>query len=594
MTSKVLLGISCGFHDSAAALVGTDGSVIYASSEERSSRVKGDSAWPQMSIQNALAIANASNNQVVGVCCHENPQKSSLWQVFNKLNPLSDHKPQLSSIKKNLERYKVYTFNLEGLLRRLGLSRQSLFFTDHHVSHAMAARAFSSETSGQVYIFDAFGQGSSGFAGYFDNSRPNNITILKKFKISQSVGLFYSSITALCGFKVLTGEYKLMGLAPYGQPSYYDRICKVFGNPNISKFTTQAIDPFSEHIASDRLQQFLGIQNRIPESPITKQYMDLAASAQFYLEKLIIDIMCQSISSLPKGIEKNIFIGGGVALNCKLTSEIQKKFSDHRVFICPAAGDAGSAIGCCYAKLLDDKSNIQHLQETTTAYLGNNVSQNDTDDYLELLGFRKKAVDESSLLFLSGLLASGKVGAVFKGKSEFGPRALGNRSILADPSKENALSKINKYVKSREDFRPLAPITTEALATSVFYIKAEKMHLLRYMLSLVDVPKSIQDLISSAVHVDGTARLQVINEDDNKFIYELITCFHDLTGVPALINTSFNQRGEPIVDNIEDALTCFVSANLDFLVAGNSILLREEQDESVLMSYQRYESLPLD
>ena len=594
MTDKALLGISCGFHDSAAALVGIDGDVIYASSQERFSRIKGDSAWPEMSINHALAVADAANLQVIGICCHEDPQKSSLWHVINKFNPFSVHKPKFSIIKKNIERYKLYMSSLEGLLKRLGLSRKSLFFTDHHVSHAMAARAFSSEKSGQVYIFDAFGEGSSGFIGYLGNSFSNDITISKIFKVSQSVGLFYSSITALCGFKVLTGEYKLMGLAPYGQPTYYDEICKVFGEPNISEFTTEAINPFSEHIASDRLQKLLGIHNRIPESPVTKKYMDLAASAQFYLEKLIINIIYQNIESLPKELEKNIFIGGGVALNCKLTSEIQKNFSGYRIFICPAAGDAGSAIGCCHAKLLDNISGIHRLKETTTAYLGSSFTQNDIDDYLELFGFRKKSFEDSLPLFLSRLLASGKVGAVFNGKSEFGPRALGNRSILADPSKEDALLKINKYIKSREDFRPLAPITTEELASSTFNIEADKMHLLRYMLSLVDVPKSIQNWIRSAVHVDGTARLQVINKEDNKFIHELITAFHIMTGVPALINTSFNQRGEPIVDTIEDALTCFVSANLDFLVAGNSILLREEQDKSVLMSYQRHEILPLD
>lgn len=594
MKLKVLLGISCGFHDSAAALIGLDGSIIYASSQERFSRIKGDCAWPESSIDNALSIVNQNGLEVIGVCCHENIQRSCLWQVFNKLNPLSKYKPNSDSVKKSLSRYQLYMSHLDELLTSLDLSRQQLFYVDHHISHAMAARAFSPEINGQVYVFDAFGQGSSGIIGYFENSASNKLIINKKFNIYQSIGLFYSSITALCGFKVLSGEYKLMGLAPYGKPKYYKQLCNIFGSPSISKFSTEVINPFSENIANNRLQKMLGINRRVPESLMTQQYMDLAASAQSYLEKLVINIIQTSVNSIPKGLEKNIFIGGGVALNCKLTSEIQKTFADHKVFICPAAGDSGSAIGCCYAKLLADLPNTQRLKVTTTAYLGKNISQAGIDDYLELLGFTKRDINESSVDFLSRLLSDGQVGAFFNGKSEFGPRALGNRSILADPSKENALSIINKYIKSREDFRPLAPITTEELATSVFNVRREKLHLLRYMLSLVDVPASVQNLIPSAVHVDGTARLQVINDTENKFIHSLINCFYLKTGVPALINTSFNQRGEPIVETIDDVLICFASANLDFLVAGNSILLRKEQDESVLMSYRRYESLPLD
>lgn len=355
MKQEVFLGVSSGFHDSAAALLDFDGRIIYAASEERFSRIKGDSSWPEQSINHAITVAKRQNRAIKSVCCHENIQRSVSWHLVNCLNPFSAKFKKFETLYSSLSRYSAFVENIDVLLNKLCLTRHNLYFSDHHVSHAMAAFAYSPAASGLVCVFDAFGQGSSGFFGFFDSSL-NRLRVKHNFDINHSIGLFYSAITRLCGFKVLTGEYKLMGLAPYGTPSMYKKLRDVFGNPTLHEFNTSILDPFADDIASNDLVFALDVQRRIPESSISQPYMDLAASAQIYLEELVVNILKHEVSSMPKDLEKNIILGGGVALNCKLTHRIQKEFSDFDVYICPAAGDSGSAIGACYSRILAETS----------------------------------------------------------------------------------------------------------------------------------------------------------------------------------------------------------------------------------------------
>lgn len=587
---EVYLGISCGLHDSAVALVRRDGLILYACSEERFSRVKGDSCWPKHSLKKAIQIASIQNLKISAVCCHENHQKSFLRSFTRLLNPFQSpvfNRDQLNAI--NAKYFRTIS-QIDALLNKLSLTRNNLFFSDHHISHALASYAYSEAKGGIFFIFDAYGQGASGFVGYMIDEKAS-IKIIKTFKLKQSLGLFYSAITRICGFKVLTGEYKMMGLAPYGKPSYYKRICDTFGNPNINEFCTKILDPFADDLASKDLENYLHLGSRMSESSITSEYFDMAASAQKYLEKLALSILKEHIKKVPPNTPKNIFLGGGVALNCKLTQLIQEEFKDYQISICPSAGDAGSSIGACYAKVLEnDRPKIKN----SSVLIGNEVSAIEVDNFLQVLGFKTYSENDKIVQQIVSLLMDGKIGAVFDGKAEFGPRALGNRSIIADPSKPKALQKINTYIKAREDFRPLAPITTSYLAKKYFEVLPEKNQLLRYMLTLVNVPDKTQKLIGSAVHIDKTARLQVLDKSDERIISKIIRHFYDTSGVPALINTSFNQRGEPIVDSIQDALTCFSSSNLDFLLIQGFLVLRDEQTKQCLDSFRRMTPLSLD
>ena len=586
---KAILGISSGFHDSAAALVDYDGRILFASSEERFTRVKGDKVWPIRAIENILKHAEVHGFEISIICYYENPIVRLRWALTNTLMSSKSLHEKLGRIRRLTFKYIELTVNLESLLNQLSLSRSDLFISDHHLSHATSVLAFSRQKSGLFCILDAFGQDCSGIICHLSSSQ--KLEVLNKLSIHQSVGLFYSAITSLCGFKVLTGEYKLMGLAPYGKPVYLDRLQQVFGSPNIKEFSTRILDPFSLSLASDILQSELAIDSRKPESPINELYLNLAASAQKYLEYLVINILETYLPKLHSSSQRHVFLGGGVALNCKLTSILQDKFSDYTFSICPAAGDSGSSVGACYAYLMEFIS--KDLQSNDTAYLGFCNDQLPIETYLKTLGFKTKYQRSCRPCDLSQLLLEGKVGAIFTGAAEFGPRALGNRSILASPSDKNAISLINTTIKSREDFRPLAPITTLEIYQDVF-AGCSANNLFDYMLTLANIPLDVIALIPSAVHVDGTGRLQVLSATQHPFLHQVITDFYRRTGTPALINTSFNQRGEPIVNSLMDALECFCTTGLDFLCIDSQLLIKSDQNLQTISAFRRKKSFPLD
>ena len=584
-----LFGISYGFHDSAAALVGHDGRIHFASSEERFTRIKGDRSWPQNAINNIIEYAEHNSIQVSGLCYYEDPLKRLSWSIRNSIASSTTLKEKLKRILKFSQNYINTTNQLLSFVESLSLSPSQLYISDHHISHAASALAFSPKQSGLVLILDAFGQDKSGFIGSFANN--GTLSILKSFSVCQSVGLFYSAITSICGFKILSGEYKLMGLAPYGKPHFYEKLKEIFGQPTNTDFSTSILDPFEKNLASKTLLDELGLPVRVPESHIEQKYLDLAASAQKYLERLVVNILKTYITRLPSSSKKNISMGGGVALNCKLTSVLETEFNDYSFSICPAAGDAGSAVGACYAYLTE--YHRASLVTNKTAYLGLNNSALCTRTFLNTIGFKPSSTSPCSPNDFSDLLIEGKVGAIYRGSAEFGPRALGNRSILANPSDPHAISFINTHIKSREDFRPLAPITTIDIQEELFQ-ETTSNQLLQYMLTLIKIPNDVSNLIPSAVHIDGTARLQVITREQNTFLYEVITDFYSRTGIPALINTSLNQRGEPIVNTLQDALECFCSTRLDFICADSFIIKRSDQSKYTISAYTRNSSFPLD
>ncbi|ABM78336.1 carbamoyltransferase C-terminal domain-containing protein [Prochlorococcus marinus] len=585
-----ILGISSGFHDSAAALLSYEGKILFASSEERFTRRKGDKSWPKSVILEILDYAELHDLTIKGICYYENPIKRLRWSLIQSFRASIPLREKIRRARLLSSSYIDLTNHLDSLLSQLNLSSSELFISDHHISHAAASFAFSSHNSGFVCVLDAFGQDCSGIIGYLSPSK--SLRTFKVLSVDQSVGLFYSAITSICGFKILTGEYKVMGLAPYGKPIFFDKLVKIFGYPSINQFSTSILDPFLPALASKLLRSKLGIPSREQEGPIDSVYMDLAASAQKYLEYLVVDIFYTYLPKVPGSCSQHIFLGGGVALNCKLTYVLENTFPNYTFSICPSAGDSGSSVGACYAHLME--FNSTNLHANYSVHLGYSNDKRYIKSSLKSLGFKISIYEGSSLArTISSLLIKGKVGAICTGPSEFGPRALGSRSILANPNDNNAISFVNRSIKSREDFRPLAPVTTLEIYRELFDENSVNQ-LLYYMLTLVKIPSNVINIIPSAVHVDGTGRLQVLRANQNPFLHEIITCFYRESGVPALINTSFNQRGEPLVNTTVDALRCFCSTELDFLCIESELLIKSEQHSNIVSGFRQRSSFPLD
>lgn len=583
-----VIGISQGFHDSAACVVGIDGKVLFASSEERYTRIKGDKSWPKNCLSEIHDYISSSSLNVASVCYYEKYDQRLFWQILNSIKSFILFKIGLRKfIREVISSFRdciALHYSLKDLLGIYSLAYRDLYLSDHHISHLMASYAYSSSSSGIFCVLDAFGQNKSGIVGEIDSDF--GVRVEKNLFVNKSVGLFYSCLTRLCGFKVLTGEYKLMGLAPYGQPKYFNQLCEVFGSPNLSDFDTAVIDIGSSDIVSSDIEKRLGVSKRLPESEISQEYMDWAASAQLYLEYLVTDIVRKMLEKKYPSSDYTLFLGGGVALNCKLNYELRKSFPDLSIAICPAAGDSGSCIGAAYAHLM--QSTKFSLYPNSNVCIGSELNAYDIDRYLNFNNIRFVELSnlEECSDVIASLLADGKIGALFQGNAEFGPRALGNRSILADPSSESALSIINSLIKAREDFRPLAPVTTDNLFKTCFDA-SQYTDLFDYMLSLIRVDENLRSSIYSAVHVDNTARLQVVKHDSNPLLFNILQSFYNQTSIPALINTSFNQRGEPIVNSARDALITFASSELDFLLLERRLIRRSDQSLSAMRVFER-------
>ena len=572
--NNVYLGISFGFHDSSVSIVSCHGQILFAASEERFSRIKGDKRFPKLALSSAINYAKINNLKILSLCYHENPLHRLGWSLRSIF-----YLRQGSKVRHFWDCLNNYVSTCESLISTassLGLTYRDLSFSSHHASHAYSAYAFGEYNPGIVLIADAFGQDASGLLGYF--CKKGNLRTLKQLACSQSIGLFYSSITAYCGFKVLTGEYKLMGLAPYGRPVYLDHLKHIFGEPDLKNFHTDILDIYDFNLARS-LQQFFSFDPREPETEISQHYLDLACSAQVYLELLVLNI----IDFLQHEFEDlefdTLYFGGGVALNCKVTYLIESKYPNLTVQICPSAGDAGSSIGAAYNKLVNSDS-FDFLESCPTSfktpYLGNFENTFCAADFCELHGIKYMTANNSDVASLIvDFLCENKVVGVYQARSEFGPRALGNRSILANPQSKDAVSFVNSKIKSREDFRPLAPITTRKLF-DICFKSAKYSHLMSYMLTLCIVDDAMREKMPSAVHVDSTARIQVLENGENKLIQSVLHEFHLRTSCPALINTSFNQRGEPIVETYEDAFRCFCSTGLAALLMDDVFIARSK------------------
>jgi len=609
-----ILGISAFYHDSAACLV-CDGEILSAAQEERFTRKKHDSAFPINSINYCLEEAGINPAQVNYVVFYDKPflKFERLLETYIAFAPrgLQSFIASMPTwLKDKLFQKSVIAGALKDLWGADIDWEARLLFSEHHLSHAASAFFPSPFESAAVLTMDGVGEWTTTSLAV---GKGNKLSVLKEIHFPHSLGLLYSAITYYTGFKVNSGEYKVMGLAPYGVPRYAQMIKDHL--IDIKEDGSFALDMSYFNyctgltMTGKKFDNLFGGPPRKPESQLTQREMDLAASMQAITEEIVV--------KLAKGIakstgEKNLCLAGGVALNCVANGKLLREKIYENIWIQPAAGDAGGAVGAAlgaYHIMFNRSRKVsQDLDGMKGSYLGPGFSQHEIESALEECGaiFTTYGSDEM-LEMVAQALADGKAVGWMNGRMEFGPRSLGGRSILADPRSPSMQRLLNLKVKYRESFRPFAPSVLREEVSNWFKLDSDSP----YMLLVADVAdhrrkemtmqeqnlfgieklNTLRSTIPSVTHVDYSARVQTVHEDTNPLYYKLIKRFKELTGCPILINTSFNVRGEPIVCTPKDAFRCFMGTGLDLLVVGNAILEKDQQSQSLEHDYKRDFSL---
>ena len=602
--TKNILGISCYYHDSAAALV-VDGKIISAVQEERFSRKKHDSSFPKNSIKYCLDSQNIDLRDIDQIVYYEKPLLTfeRLLETYLSTAPrgcrsfvaamqvwLKEKLFLKSELKKQLISLQKIHF------RDLNPVPPKLFFAEHHQSHASAAFFPSPFKEAAILCMDGVGEWATTSTWI---GKDNEIKPLWEISFPHSLGLLYSSFTYFCGFKVNSGEYKLMGLAPYGNPIYVNKIKNHLINIKEDGTFKLDISYFKYHrgfrMTSRKFHKLFGSKPRKSEEELTQFHMDLAASIQIVTEEIVIKIA----KSLKKdtGIN-NLCLSGGVALNCVANGKLLREKIFNKIWIQPASGDAGSALGAALLGWYQNANNFRHVNPQDSmngTYLGCEFSNKEIKNYLEKIKAPYKVFEDSELFErLAKFLDEGKVIGWFNGKMEFGPRALGGRSIIGDARNKKMQSIMNLKIKYRESFRPFAPSVLEEDVSSQFEINTKSP----YMLFVAQVKKELcnkmtyeqeqlfgidklnisRSSLPAITHIDYSARIQTVSKKTNPRYHKLISEFKKRTGCPTLVNTSFNVRGEPIVCTPQDAYRCFMRTEIDVLVLQNQLLLKEEQE----------------
>jgi len=605
---KVILGISAFYHDSAACLI-DEGKIIAAAQEERFTRIKHDSNYPFNSIEYVLNFSGYKLNQVDKIIFYEKP--------FLKLDRLI--KTYITYAPKGFSSFtqffltwlqgKIFQKNkLFKLLKKHDVNfndKNRITFSEHHLSHASSAFFPSPFEKALVLTADGVGEWATTTVAIGNG---NKLEIKKEIRFPHSLGLLYSAFTYFAGFKVNSGEYKLMGLAPYGNPIFYEIIkSKLIEIKHDGSFRlNQEYFDYSVgfKMTSEKFNQLFKKKPRdSKKEKITQFDMDLAASIQKVTEEVIIKIL-KSIKE-EFNIE-NLCLAGGVALNCVANGQIIKNEIFKNVWIQPASGDAGGSLGAALAYWhlhLNEERIVEKKDSMKGSYLGPKFSQSEIEKRLRKIGAKYELLSDNLILDKSvELINEGKVIGWFQGRMEFGPRALGSRSILGDPRSQKMQKILNMKVKFRESFRPFAPSILKNDLKDWFELNSDSP----YMLLVSNINHKIQkkmttdeeklfgieklnisrSKIPAVTHVDYSARIQTVDGEYNKKFFDLLTKFKDLTGCPILINTSFNVRGEPIVNTPEDAFNCFMGTELDALIIGNFCLLKRNQKDSLKKIYK--------
>jgi len=574
-----ILGISCWYHDAAASLV-QGGKITAAAQEERFTRRKHDPSFPKNAISFCLSHAGLTTADLDVVAFYDKP-----FLTFERL--LETHVSFApSGLKAFLASMPVWLKHKlwipDTLAKELDFEGQFLF-PEHHLSHAASAFYPSPFERAAILTTDGVGEWAT---SSFGTGQGANLTLTHEQHFPHSLGLLYSAFTYFCGFRVNSGEYKLMGLAPYGEPRYEGLIRENLidlrddGSFRLNmKYFTFATGLTMTGRAFERL--FDG-PRRTPEAALTRREMDLARSVQVVIE----DAMLRMATHVHKETgEKNLCLAGGVALNCVANGRLLREGPFDRIWIQPAAGDAGGALGAALAAWYLHEGGSREPPSTDAlsgSYLGPEFSDSEIESFLKGEGVPFERVEKMADR-IAPMLAEGKVVGWFQGRMEFGPRALGNRSILADPRGRDVQRTVNLKIKYRESFRPFAPSVMEERAADYFELEGDSP----YMLLVAGVKEAqiegdgldrmhaIESPIPAVTHVDGSARIQTVSRRDNPGFHDLLAAFEALTGCGVLVNTSFNVRGEPIVCTPADAYTCFRRTHMDVLVLGDYLVTKD-------------------
>lgn len=587
-----ILGVSCYYHDAAAALL-RDGQLVAAAEQERFSRVKHDFNFPSHAIQFCLRQGNINARDLDYVVFFEKP--------FRKLDRI------LASVLQTYpQSWKVFRESMIGwvldklwvastLQSELGIDRAKILFSGHHLSHAASAFLCSPFQEAAILTVDGVGEWSTASCGL---GRDTEIRLTKEINFPHSLGLLYSAFTAFLGFEVNEGEYKVMGMAPYGTPRYVDKVWKLVRQNRDGSFSLD-MDYFCFHYSADRMfnRRFVGLfgeprpvnlpfftestgypryfgprpADYVAQSRVNQHYADLAASIQHVVEELLIG-MAKNLHK-ETGLNK-LCIAGGVGLNSVANTRILREAGFDEIFVQPAAGDSGGALGAAlwahHAVFGQPRAfRMEH------AYWGEEFDASSISEFLNRANIRHQEARTAEELVdrVTEHLMRGKVVGWFQGRFEWGPRALGNRSILADPRNPEMKDIVNAKIKFREPYRPFAPSVAAECAAKYFELEGAAHHYpLRYMLYVMPVRRERREELPATTHVDGSARVQTVFREHSPLYYGLIERMGQATGVPVVLNTSFNLRGEPIVTTPENAFSTFSRSEMDCLALGNFLI----------------------
>jgi len=603
-----ILGISAFYHDSAAAVV-EDGEIIAAAQEERFSRKKHDSRFPRHAIDYCLEAAGATPQDIDFVAFYDKPfiKFERLLETYIAFAPRGFQSFKMSLplwlreklFQKSLllKEMKAYSADVDWAKR--------LLFAEHHFSHAASAFYPSPFKEAIVLTMDGVGEWATTSVAFGSD---NQLTMQRELRFPHSLGLLYSAFTYYTGFKVNSGEYKLMGLAPYGEPKYADVILDnlIDLKPDGTFRLDQSYFDYCTglRMTNAKFDELFGGPARKPEELLTQRHMDIAASIQAVTEEIVLRLT----RALAKETgARNLCLAGGVALNCVANGKLLRDGSFDQIWIQPAAGDAGGALGAALAGYYHYKKNSRSLNGGGDAmrgsYLGPSFPQAEIERRLHAVGARFEPMAEGDLIEAAARdLADEKAVGWFQGRMEFGPRALGGRSILGDPRSDRMQKTLNLKIKYRESFRPFAPSVLREDVADWFELEGDSPYMLLvadvaakhrhamtteqqnlFGIDKLNVPRSA---IPAVTHVDYSARIQTVHQETNPRYHALLSAFKRMTACPVLVNTSFNVRGEPIVCTPEDAFGCFMGTEMDTLVIGDCYLRKDDQDASLKHDYK--------
>lgn len=592
-----ILGISAFYHDSAAALI-RDGEILAAAQEERFTRKKHDSGFPINAIRYCLSEGCVQEDELDSVAFYDKPitKFDRILQTYFSVAP-KGLRSFLMSIPLWVRQKLWIPAQIESALAKMNIKiKEQIYFPEHHESHAASAYYPSPYNRAAILTLDGVGEWSTSTIGIGEN---NKINILKELRFPHSLGLLYSAFTYFTGFKVNSGEYKLMGLAPYGQPVYVDLIkdnlidIKNDGSFRLNMNYFGYLDGLT--MTNKKFAKLFGGPARRPESEITEREMNIASSIQAVTEEIVLKIAkhCYELTG-----QQNLCMAGGVALNCVANGRLLRQGPFKSIWVQPAAGDAGGALGAAYIvwhNIHNEPHHADGIQDTMKgAYLGPEFNDKQIEEFLNANGFPAEKIEDKNIWArnIAEIIEKGNVVGLFNGRMEFGPRALGNRSIIGDARSKEMQSIMNIKIKYRESFRPFAPSCLEEKVSDFFELDRPSPYMLlvaqvrpeRCILTnqyeklpiRIHINQARSD-IPAVTHVDYSARIQTVSSRTNPDFYNIIKAFENRTGYGIIINTSFNVRGEPIVCTPEDAYRCFMRTEMDYLVLGSFILNKKLQ-----------------